>query len=108
MDRGHLNILKLELHEVKTKADQAGVELECRKLFIDALDSAINGLENVRDLELKLKREQDARAIDAELLESWKLEDRVKTTQLTELKKENTALRQELKQCLNRSQSTDV
>lgn len=96
MDLEHLNLLRLELHEVKTKAQKESTELEKRRLFIEALEMAIFRLESVRELEAELEKLEEARKMDSEIIKSWATEDKVKAAQIEALKEENKALAAEL------------
>lgn len=101
MDLEQLNILRVELHKAKTEAKKQAADLECKKMFIEALEMAILEGESLKDLEDKLRKCEEARRMDAEIIKSWQREDKVKGMHIEELRKETQALTTELGKLVN-------
>lgn len=96
MDLERLNILRIELHEAKTEIQKASKELECRKMYVDALEMAILQLESIKEIEEKLSQCHEARKLDEEVIKSWKFAATEKDQMIEDLKKRTEDLAQEL------------
>lgn len=104
MDLEQLNILRVELHKAKTEAQEVGADLECKKMYIEALEMAILQLEEIKELEDKVRKCEEARKIDSEIIRSWQREDKVKGLRIEDLSRENQALTTEIGKLVKKPQ----